>query len=127
MSDVSVTLQRWHSLSRSDRKAILARLDDDQRRGLMAMIDAKSRAARAHSPTDTGLKNWAMFSSPLSQLLHALEARTDAPPAELRITPAAAQLLLVSAQQMRDGGAREESWQGKVSRRWRQWLKDMDL
>lgn len=127
MSDGSATLRRWHGLSRSDRKAILARLNDEQRRGLMAMIDARSRVRQGRLPADVGAKNWAMFSPPLSQLLHGIEARTDARPAELRITPAAAELLLASAQQMRDGGAKQESWQGKISRRWRQWLKDMDL
>ncbi|NIJ36964.1 hypothetical protein FHR22_001648 [Sphingopyxis panaciterrae] len=93
----------------------------------MAMIDVRNRAAQAPSPTDIGMKNWAMFSSPLSQLLHELEGQTEAPPAELRMTLAAAELLLASAHQIRDGGAKEESWRGQIGRRWRQWLKDMNL
>lgn len=125
MSDASALLRRWHALPRADRKAILARLDDDRRRGLMAMIEADSRAARPdHNAAAAG---WAIFSPPMAQMLQAIEAAPEASPADLRVTPATAALLLATARNLRNSGEKAEGWLDKAGRRWRQWLKDMDL
>lgn len=125
MNDASGLLRRWHALPRADRKAILTRLDDDQRRGLMAMIETDNRAARVNR--HTAAAGWAIFSPPMAQMLQAIEAAPDASPADLRVTPAAAGLLLATARDLRDSGEKAESWLDKAGLRWRQWLKDMDL
>lgn len=125
MTDASALLRRWHTLPRADRRAILARLDDDQRRGLMAMIEADNRAARVDlDATDSG---WAMFSPPMAQMLQAIEAGPDASPTDPKVTPAAAALLLATARDLRGNGEKAEGWLAKAGRLWRQWLKDMDL
>ena len=39
----------------------------------------------------------------------------------------AAALLLATARNLRNSGEKAEGWLDKAGRRWRQWLKDMDL
>lgn len=127
MNDAHPILRRWDALPRSDRKAVLARLTADQQRGLMAMIEAESRAVRGHPAGGATAGDWAIFSPPLAQVLRALEADPEASPAGQRVTPATAALLLATARQFRKSNDEPESRIQAMRRRWRQWLKDMDL
>ena len=125
MAEASPLLQRWHRLPRADRKAILARMSDDQRGDLMAMIAADAEKDGAGDPARAD--SWTLFSPRMATALGAIEAQAESPPVALAMTSAGAKLLLESAREIRAAQPARESLIAAAQRRWRQWLKELDL
>lgn len=125
MAEPSPLFQRWHRLSRADRKAILARMSDDQRGDLMAMIAADGEKDGAGDPARAD--SWTLFSPRMATALGAIEAQGESPPVALAMTSAGAKLLLDSAREIRAAQPARESCIATAQRRWRQWLKELDL
>lgn len=125
MAELSPLLQRWHKLSRADRKAILARLSDGQRSDLMAMIAAAADGG-THDEAPPA-SSWTMFSPRMAAALSSIEDQPDTSPATLAMTPAGARLLLDSAREIRAAQVVDEGWSASLRRRWQKWVKDLDL
>lgn len=125
MSELSPILQRWHKLSRADRKAILARLSDAQRNDFMRLIAATVPSGK-HSETQL-TTSWTDFSPRLAAALDLLEDQPDTAPARLAMTPAGARLFLESAREIRAAQSSQESRVAALRRRLGKWVKDLDL
>ena len=125
MAELSPLLQRWHRLPRADRKAVLARLSDDQRRDLMGMIaaDAERKAPSEAAPAN----GWAIFSPRMASALRSIEDQPEISPASLAMTTAGARLLLDTAREIRAQQPVGETWSAALRQRWQKWIKDLDL
>lgn len=125
MTDRSALLQRWHSLPRPDRAAVLARLDAGQRAELMAMMAAERTDGKQVAVPVRD--RWSAFSPAMREILHAAEKAPDTPLPEYRLTAATAALLVGTAQPLQAEQPDEAGPLAALHRRWTHWRKDLGL
>jgi len=125
VAELSPLLQRWHGLPRADRKAVLARLSDDQRRDLMGMIAADAEGGTQTEATQAN--SWTMFSPRMASALRSIEDQPETSPSTLAMTTAGARLLLDTAREMRAAKPVSDSWSAALRQRWQRWIKELDL
>lgn len=123
MLEPESVLERWSRLPRSDRSAILARFPAPQRQELVTLIAARHRAEPAPRPVSSN--GWAIYSPQMAALLRTIEAKPDDPPHGM--TPAATELLLRTATDMRAAQPVHETRPARILREIRRWLKALDL